>query len=208
MAQIDQAAPQRAVDTIVIHCAATANGNSLFRGRAGEAGFMPPVEVIDEWHRNRQPPFRRLTPWRPRFNPTLPSVGYHFVIYTSGAVATGRHLDEIGAHVAGANGRSIGVCMIGTDRFTPAQWVALKACLEALAKHYGGTLVPKPSGTGPHRQRGALFVCGHRDYSPDFDGDGVIEPWEFTKICPGFDVARWLAGGMAPLAGHVLEDAA
>lgn len=32
-------------------------------------------------------------------------------------------------------------------------------------------------------------VTGHRDLSPDLDGDGVVEPEEWTKACPCFDVA-------------------
>jgi hypothetical protein len=29
---------------------------------------------------------------------------------------------------------------------------------------------------------------GHRDLSPDLDGNGHIEPDEWMKQCPGFDV--------------------
>ena len=78
------------------------------------------IEDIDRWHTDRG--FRRGAEWLARQNGRLFSIGYHFVIYTSGTVATGRHLEEIGAHVAGSNARSIGICMVGTDRFTPAQW--------------------------------------------------------------------------------------
>ena len=31
-------------------------------------------------------------------------------------------------------------------------------------------------------------VCGHRDLSPDLNSDGKIEPNEWTKQCPCFDV--------------------
>jgi hypothetical protein len=39
-------------------------------------------------------------------------------------------------------------------------------------------------------------LCGHRDLSPDGDGDGKIEKHEWLKSCPGFDVKHWckLAG--------------
>lgn len=30
-------------------------------------------------------------------------------------------------------------------------------------------------------------ICGHRDFSPDLDGDGVVEFHEFIKACPCFD---------------------
>lgn len=33
-------------------------------------------------------------------------------------------------------------------------------------------------------------VCGHRDLSPDLDGDGTVEPWEWVKQCPCFEVSK------------------
>lgn len=32
-------------------------------------------------------------------------------------------------------------------------------------------------------------VVGHRDLSPDVNGNGVVEPEEWVKVCPCFDVA-------------------
>ena len=31
-------------------------------------------------------------------------------------------------------------------------------------------------------------VMGHREFSPDKNGDGEIEPQEWIKACPSFDV--------------------
>lgn len=31
-------------------------------------------------------------------------------------------------------------------------------------------------------------VCGHRDLSPDLNGNGEIEPEEWIKACPCFEV--------------------
>lgn len=164
----------RVVDAIVIHCSASPNGRKVT------------VEDIDAWHSQRG--FFRKQAFRDRQNPELGHVGYHFVIYVSGVVATGRHLEEIGAHVAGSNARSIGICMIGTDRFTPAQWESLAKCVTALRKTY-------------HWAR----ILGHRDFSPDQDGDGVVEEWEWLKTCPGFDVATWVKGGMQPLEAQTFN---
>ena len=33
-------------------------------------------------------------------------------------------------------------------------------------------------------------VCGHRDLSPDLDGDGEIEPEEWIKACPCFEASK------------------
>lgn len=43
-----------------------------------------------------------------------------------------------------------------------------------------------------HRRFPSVKIIGHRDLSPDRNGDGVIEPSEWTKACPCFDVASWL----------------
>lgn len=35
-------------------------------------------------------------------------------------------------------------------------------------------------------------IIGHRDLSPDLNGNGIIEPFEFMKACPSFEVSEWL----------------
>lgn len=177
----------RSVNLIVIHCAATANGDSLFRASPGGPGLIAPINVLDRMHRQRE--FQRADTWRQRQNPGLTSIGYHFVVYTNGVIVSGRHLDEVGAHVKGYNANSIGICMIGTDSYSRAQWKGLAANVIALLKTY------------PNAR-----VCGHRDLSPDKDRDGTVEPHEWLKICPGFSVKSWMDGGMAPLPGHTLEE--
>lgn len=166
----------RPISAIAIHCAATPNGRTLFTGRAGKPGFRTPVMEINAWHQARG--FKRAPAALAKMNPGLCCIGYHYVIYTNGAIATGRAEAEVGAHVAGFNSKSIGVCLVGTDQFTPAQWAALADLVRGLMKRY------------PDAR-----VLGHRDFP------------QVAKSCPGFSVADWLAGGMEPLAGHVLEAA-
>lgn len=160
----------RAIDAIVIHCSATPNGR------------WTTALDIDKWHDDRG--FERGTAWRARWNPDLKAIGYHFIIYTNGATATGRHLDETGAHAGGHNKRSIGICMIGTDKYTMAQWRELDALVAKLRARYP-----------------AAKILGHRDLSPDLDGDGIIEKHEWLKTCPGFDVAAWLDSH-----GNIIEE--
>ena len=85
---------------------------------------------------------------------------------------------------------SIGICMVGTDRYSVAQWGALANLVSGLRKTY------------PNAR-----LVGHRDLSPDKNGDGTIEPSEWLKTCPGFNVADWVRGDMEPLAGHILVEA-
>ena len=176
----------REINLIVIHCSASPNGKSLFVGKAGEPGFKSPIQVIDGWHQKRG--FHRSDVWRTQFNPSLLAVGYHFVIYTNGASATGRHLDEIGAHVEGYNSRSVGVCMVGIGKFTPQQWAALKTIVLSLRTKYP-------------RAR----IVGHRALSPDLDHDGIVERQEWLKTCPEFDVSKWLAF-MTPEPENIFEE--
>lgn len=176
----------REINLVVVHCSATPNGVSLFEGALGDPHFTAPAEVIDRWHAKRG--FRRALEWRLRMNEPLTAIGYHFLVYTAGTIVTGRHVDEVGAHVVGNNRQSIGVCMVGTDAFTPAQWQGLAGLITLL------------------REKHPLArIAGHRDLSPDQDDDGLVERWEWTKTCPGFGVAAWLAAGMKPDPKHVFE---
>lgn len=128
---------------------------------------------IDREHRKGNPKTGKK-PWS--------KIGYHYVVEVSGAVVVGRLVEEIGAHVAGNNAKSIGVCMVGTNQFTPEQWNALHGLVQDL------------QGKFPQAE-----LYGHRDYSPDLDGDGLIEEWEWFKTCPGFDVKTWALSGMDSL---------
>lgn len=162
--------PARAISRLVIHCSASPNGDSLFRSTPVT---LTPVQVVDDWHRVRG--FHRAPEARQRFNGSLSSIGYHYLLYVNGAVATGRHEDEIGAHVEGYNKASIGVCLIGTDRFSVAQWSALAHLVADLRRRYPGAA-----------------VLGHRDFP------GV------AKRCPGFDAPGWYERGMISDPDHTL----
>lgn len=107
------------------------------------------------------------------------SWGYHFYIRKSGTVEPMRPVSEVGAHARGFNAKSIGVCYEGgldengqpRDTRTSAQKVALqKLVRDLLAQHPG------------------CKVVGHRDLSPDLNGNGIVDKWERTKECPCFDV--------------------
>lgn len=64
----------RQIKSIIIHCTATPNGKYVS------------VNDIDRWHRERG--FKRSAECRQWQNPDLAAIGYHFVIYTNGTVAT------------------------------------------------------------------------------------------------------------------------
>jgi len=128
------------------------------------------VDEIRDWHVNKNG-------WS--------DIGYHAVIRRSGQIEYGRHFDEPGAHVKGQNYQSVGVCMVGgvdangkaENNFTAPQFASLKILLAMLRRSY-------PNAA----------ILGHRDLSPDLDGDGIVEKHEWVKDCPCFDVQAWLKG--------------
>jgi N-acetylmuramoyl-L-alanine amidase len=135
----------RPITSIVIHCSAETHGA---RTRAAD---------IDRWHRQRG--FRKI--------------GYHYVIGSDGRVETGRPEAEPGAHVAGHNRDTIGICLVGglaprtgvpSGTFAPVQFTALSRLIRDLLTRY-------PTAR----------VRGHRDFP------GV------AKDCPCFDAAAWWA---------------
>lgn len=128
----------RKITKIIVHCSATPEGRDYT------------VADIDRWHRQKG--------WN--------GIGYHYVIYRDGSVHTGRDVEVMGAHCAGQNAYSIGVCYIGgmtadnkkpKDTRTPEQKAALRDLVELLRTEY-------PTAT----------VHGHREFA--------------NKACPCFDV--------------------
>lgn len=111
-------------------------------------------------------------------------IGYHFVIRLDGSIEKGRPEDQIGSHVAGFNTGSIGVVYVGgldsqgkaKDTRTSAQIAAMAGLIRDLTRAYPGA-----------------DVLGHRDVSPDKNGDGEITQNEWLKSCPCFDVRGWWA---------------
>lgn len=71
-------------------------------------------------------------------------IGYHYVVEEDGRIVKGRDESIAGAHAAGHNRRSIGVCYTGgldrtgnpKDTRTPAQKVALVRLLRELRSRY------------------------------------------------------------------------
>ena len=197
----------RSTNLIVIHCSATPSGRRIDQGTPGKPGYLNAAQVINAWHAVRG--FKRTAEARNRFNGGLPSIGYHYVIDLDGAVFTGRHLDEVGAHAVQFNAHSVGICLVGgqerTGRYTPAQWEALAQLVLKLSAQLQ---IPVQTARRVVKQTApgydvVMGVCGHRDLSPDKNGNGMAEPFEWLKTCPGFDVEAWLSNGMRPLPVHI-----
>ena len=129
----------RKVNKIILHCSATKEGQPFT------------AKDIHTWHIQRG--------WK--------SIGYHYVILLDGTIQTGRLESEIGAHTAGQNANSIGICYIGgldadgkpMDTRTIQQQNALKNLVADLLNKY-------PDST----------VHGHNEFA--------------NKACPCFNVKK------------------
>jgi len=139
----------RDIKKIVLHCSASAWADVL---------------VIDSWHRSRKRPFRCF--------------GYHFLISNGcshsseysweldGEIATGRPEREHGAHVLRHNIDSIGICMVGIDKFTMNQFSAMHSLVLSLLGKYNLTV----SDVYMHYELQSNKTC------PNMDGD-IIRAW-------------------------------
>ena len=116
-------------------------------------------------------------------------IGYHIIIGHQG-IEYGRPLQKIPASVRSRNSHAIAICYIGgldangkpKDTRTPRQKELLLKVLKQLKFIY-----PK------------AYIVGHRDLSPDRDGDSKVEKSEWLKSCPCFPAEKWaFENGLQP----------
>lgn len=163
------------IDAIVIHASATPEGLDI---RAND---------IDRMHKERG----------------FTCIGYNYVIDIDGTVEVGRPLSMNGAHcnTAGLSGKSynlhsIGICYIGGVEAARNKKGQIITKLDK-----NGKAIAKDTRT-PEQKKALVElvynlldtylnikeVIGHRDASPDKNGDGKITQNEWIKQCPCFDV--------------------
>lgn len=111
--------------------------------------------------------------------------GYHYLIKTDGSIHQMRDHKSIGIHTRGFNSGNIGIALEGgldanhkaAFTYSSSQMMALETLIKDLRNMHNIDVEN---------------IKGHRDHSPDLNGDGVITSNEFTKECPCFDVQEWL----------------
>ena len=127
---------------IVVHTAADPRDGGMRDTTAAE---------IDAWHKARG--------WT--------GIGYHYLVRRNGQIQNGRPETRVGAHAAGVNSVSLGVCLSGHGDLVPptdAQYESLIRLLTQLCKRYNI----------PHTN-----IVGHREIHK-------IDPSvRTTKTCPG-----------------------
>lgn len=100
--------------------------------------------------------------------------GYHYVITADGKIHQLLDTEKVSNGVKGYNSVSVNIAytggMDGVDNRTDEQKKSLVALLKLLRKRYPDAVIQ-----------------GHRDFSPDLNGNGKIEKSEWIKMCPSFD---------------------
>ena len=155
-----------AIHTAVVHCSANIVGQNVTMGQ------------IDITHKARG----------------FSMFGYHRFIDIFGGRHQGRPFARRGAHVAGNNWGTVGVCIAGglNEDGDPEEGAFLDIEMEAL---HADLWYLKRSLPGLKR------ILGHRDYSPDLNGDGIITPNEWIKACPCMNIKQILSDfGLAQFA--------
>jgi N-acetylmuramoyl-L-alanine amidase len=112
-------------------------------------------------------------------------IGYHYVIRRDGKIEEGRPVEKAGAHVAGHNETTIGVCLVGGRDAVPVAGATTEMAKQELEWEFNYTESQVVALIGLvselRAKHGVTDVLGHRDFK------GV------TKRCPGFDVRAFFA---------------
>lgn len=111
------------------------------------------------------------------------SPGYHVIVEADGTAHELENIAQPTNGVKGFNANSIHISYIGgvdkdgkaIDNRTPQQKETILSYLKRWKQKF------------PQAR-----IMGHRDFSPDKNGNGRIDPWERIKECPSFDVHDWI----------------
>ena len=113
------------------------------------------------------------------------SPGYHYVVEANGKITQLLDEERVSNGVKGFNSITINVAWFGgidergkaVDNRTDGQKRALVQLVGILKKKYPDAIVQ-----------------GHRDFSPDKNGNGKVDVWERIKECPCFDAKEEYEG--------------
>lgn len=114
--------------------------------------------------------------WKNALGWTAP--GYHVIVKANGEPVELAPIDIITNGVKGFNSNSLHISYIGgvnangksLDNRTPEQKATILKYLRKWKEMFP-----------------AAEIKGHRDFSPDKNKNGIVDPWERIKECPSFD---------------------
>lgn len=112
--------------------------------------------------------------------------GYHYFIDEDGTIHQLAPITDVTNGVAGHNSSIVNISYKGgvdrknvnkaVDTRTTEQKCAIKHCINEVLDELSKT-----------QDVSKIEIKGHRDFSPDKNGNGIIEAWERIKECPSFD---------------------
>lgn len=120
------------------------------------------------------------------------SPGYHRLIAIDGTIHKLLDFNKVSNGVLGFNSQTLNISYIGgvenkgtvkkpiwkaKDTRTNDQKTALITCIKEALQWL------KANGNDCSK----IIIKGHRDFSPDKNGNGVVDSWERNKECPSFD---------------------
>lgn len=113
--------------------------------------------------------------------------GYHHVIMPDGKIHDIHPIEKPSNGVLGFNEHSINIAYVGGIK---------KGAGGKLESVDNRTLQQESAMLFLSEKYGRMFPdadqLGHRDFSVDKNGNGIIDVWEYIKMCPCFDVRDWL----------------
>jgi N-acetyl-anhydromuramyl-L-alanine amidase AmpD len=121
------------IDTLIIHCSAS------------DKPFHDNFDEVKRWHMERG--------WI--------DIGYHYFIDKKGMKFDGRPLTKVGAHCAGHNMTSIGICLSGKYEFYECQFRTALFLITDLMRRYN---IPR-SRVYPHNYFDAGKTCPNFEMS-------------------------------------------
>lgn len=160
---------------ITIHCSADPNGSKK-TGEDIKRYHMAPALPPD------RDPSKMKKSELYKYGRGWSDIGYHGVIECNGDFYQGRPHDIPGAHVEGHNQGNLGLCLIGTDKFTLPQILALRWVLntwkgmyniedDKIFAHYEWDTAKKQGKTCPNIPGNTLRIWYRTG------DDSILEPY-------------------------------
>lgn len=136
------------------------------------------------------------------------SVGYHKLINNDGTIENLAPLSAITNGVQGFNSDSVHICykggLVSTSKNSKGKVVYEYGDTRTKAQKDGFLQAIKEvfEELKKYQDVDDIIILGHRDLSPDLNGDGKIESREWVKVCPTFNASDfeeygWLMGTKA-----------
>lgn len=125
--------------------------------------------------------------------------GYNRFIYTTGEIVEMQPWEQVTNGVLGYNTSCLHICYQGgvlRENVRVAADTRTHEQKESILKAIGDAY----RWLSQYQGVSGVKILGHRDFSPDQNGNGIIESWERIKECPSFDARTeyaWIQGNDA-----------